>query len=123
MEISRKITEDFSGRVPDRLEDLLSLKGVGRKTANLVLGLAYKIPAVCVDTHVHRVSNRLGWVKTKVPEETEEALKSIFPKKYWIDLNTILVTFGQNICLPVSPYCSKCGVFKFCKRVGISRFR
>ncbi|MDD2688888.1 MAG: endonuclease III [Candidatus Omnitrophica bacterium] len=123
LETSRKITEDFSGKVPDRLEDLLSLKGVGRKTANLVLGLAYKIPAVCVDTHVHRVSNRLGWVKTKSPQETEEALKFIFPRKYWIDLNTILVTFGQNICLPVSPYCSKCGVFKFCKRMGVSRFR
>lgn len=121
--ISRKIIEDFSGRVPNNLEDLLGLKGVGRKTANLVLGLGYNIAAICVDTHVHRISNRLGWVKTESPEETEKALEKIIPKRYWIRLNTLLVTFGQNICVPISPRCSACYVYKFCKRVGVSKFR
>jgi endonuclease III len=85
----------------------------------LVLGLGYNIPAICVDTHVYRISNRLGWVKTRNPSETEIALSAIVPKKYWIELNTILVTFGQNICLPVSPWCSKCSVRKYCQRVGV----
>ncbi len=123
LEASRNIIEDFAGRVPDSLEYLLKFKGVGRKTANLVLGLGYSIPAICVDTHVHRISNRLGWVKTKMPEATEEALKKLIPKKYWIDLNTFLVAFGQNICVPISPFCSKCYVFKFCKRRGVMRSR
>lgn len=121
--ISRKILEDYRGRVPDKEEDLLRLKGIGRKTANLVLGLGYGIPAICVDTHVHRISNRLGWVKTKTPELTEEVLKRIIPQNYWIRLNTILVAFGQNICLPISPYCSKCKVKIFCKRVGVKKWR
>lgn len=121
--LSRKILQDFSGKVPRTMEELLFLKGVGRKTANLVLGLGFGIPAICVDTHVHRISNRLGWVKTKSPEETESALQEIIPKKYWIDLNTWLVTFGQNVCLPVSPYCSKCKVNTLCKKIGLTRFR
>lgn len=123
LKVSREIIENFSGRVPDKLEALLKFKGVGRKTANLVLGLAYNIPAICVDTHVHRVSNRLGWVKTKTPEATEEALEKLTPKKYWIDLNTLLVTFGQNVCLPISPFCGRCFVYKFCKRRGVTRSR
>ena len=121
--ISRRILEEFSGKVPGNLDDLLSFKGVGRKTANLVLGLGFNIPAICVDTHVHRISNRLDWVSTNTPEDTEEALKKIAPRKYWIDLNTILVTFGQNLCLPVSPFCSRCLVFKFCKRRGVNKSR
>jgi endonuclease-3 len=121
--MSRKIIEDFKGRVPDSLEDLLELKGVGRKTANLVLGLGYNIPAICVDTHVHRISNRLGWVKTKEPHQTEEALQKIIPKNYWIRLNTILVAFGQNLCLPISPYCSKCAVKGLCAKRGVARWR
>jgi endonuclease-3 len=121
--ISKRILEDFSGKVPDNLEALLNLKGVGRKTANLVLGLGYNIPAICVDIHVHRISNRLGWVKTKLPQQTEEALRVIIPKQQWIDLNTTLVTFGQNICVPVSPNCSRCWVYKFCKRKGVIRSR
>jgi endonuclease-3 len=121
--ISKKIIKDFAGRVPDNLEELLKFKGVGRKTANLVLGLGYNIPAVCVDTHVHRISNRLGWVETKTPEKTEGALKKIIPRRYWINLNTLFVTFGQNICLPISPWCSKCYVYKFCKRIGVGRCR
>ncbi|MGE5196958.1 MAG: endonuclease III domain-containing protein [Deltaproteobacteria bacterium] len=123
LEISRAIIRDYGGKVPDILEELLKLKGVGRKTANLVLGLGYGIPAMCVDTHVHQVSNRLGWVKTKDPYQTEEGLKKIIPRRYWIDLNTTLVTFGQNICVPVSPFCSKCYAYKLCKRVGVVRSR
>ena len=123
LESSRSIINEYAGKVPDTLEDLLSLQGVGRKTANLVLGLGYGIPAVCVDTHVHRISNRLGWVKTKDPHQTEEALKKIVPKKYWIDLNNELVTFGQNICVPISPHCSICYVRAMCKRAGVTRSR
>jgi len=121
--ISRKIIQDYRGKVPDKEEQLLQFKGVGRKTANLVLGLGYNIPAICVDTHVHRISNRLGWVKTKTPEETEVALMKVIPRNYWIKLNTILVAFGQNICLPISPYCSECKARIFCKRLGIQRWR
>lgn len=123
LEISRRIVEDFGGRVPDRLGDLLKLKGVGRKTANLVLGLGFNIPSICVDTHVHRISNRLGWVRTKNPEATEGALKEIIPKRYWIRLNTILVAFGQNACLPISPYCSRCFVNGDCKKIRVIRNR
>ena len=118
-EISARILKDFRGKVPRTPEGLLSLKGVGLKTANLVLGLGYHIPAICVDTHVHRIPNRLGWIKTKTPEESEEALKQIIPRRLWIELNTILVTFGQNICLPVSPWCSRCAVGRACPRIGV----
>lgn len=123
LEMSRQIIIDFDGVVPDKFDDLLKLKGVGRKCANLVLGLGYNMPAICVDTHVHQISNRLGWLKTKIPEQTEEALKKIIPKRYWIKLNTILVSFGQNICVPVSPYCSKCFVRSLCKRAGVKKWR
>jgi endonuclease-3 len=123
LDVSRRIIKDFSGKVPNNLEDLLSLKGVGRKTANLVLGLGFNIPAICVDTHVHRISNRLGWVRTKTPEQTEYALHKIVPRKEWIDLNTILVTFGQNICVPVSPYCSRCLASARCKKIGVRKSR
>lgn len=123
LEISRRILEDFGGRVPDNPESLLGLRGVGRKTANLVLGLGFNIPAICVDTHVHRISNRLGWVRTVTPEATEEYLNKIIPKEYWIGLNTILVSFGQNICVPVSPFCSRCFVYKFCGRCGVEKSR
>lgn len=123
LDISKKIIKDFSGKVPNKLENLLQFKGVGRKTANLVLGLGFNIPAICVDTHVHRISNRFGWIKTRNPFETEEALKKILPKRHWIDINTTLVTFGQNICVPVSPFCNRCLVFKLCKRKGVVRHR
>lgn len=121
--MSKKILDDFKAKVPDNLEDLLKLKGVGRKTANLVLGLGYNIPSICVDTHVHQISNRLGWVNTKDPHATEEALEEIVPRNYWIELNTFLVTFGQNICVPISPFCSKCRVNKYCRKVGVTRSR
>ncbi len=123
IEISRRIISEFGGRVPGALEDLLGLKGVGLKTANLVLGLGYGIPAICVDTHVHRISNRLGWVKSGTPEETEPALRRIIPKRYWIALNTIMVTFGRNVCTPVSPRCSLCSVRRLCKRIGVTTWR
>ncbi|MBU1726787.1 MAG: endonuclease III [Candidatus Omnitrophica bacterium] len=123
LEANKKILGDFGGKVPNNIDDLLSIKGVGRKTANLVLGLGFNIPAICVDTHVHRITNRLGWIKTRSPEETEEALKKIIPRHLWVELNTILVTFGQNICLPVSPFCSKCSVRRFCKRIGVGKSR
>lgn len=121
--LSRRIIDDFSGKVPGNRSDLLSLGGVGPKTANLVLGLGFGVPAICVDTHVHRISNRLGWVKTKSPEKTEEALEKIVPRPLWIELNTLLVSFGQNICLPVSPLCSRCSVSGLCPKRGIKAHR
>lgn len=124
LELTKRIINDYQGKVPSKIEDLLKLKGVGRKTANLVLGLGFGIPAICVDTHVHRISNRLGLVKTKSPWETEKALEKIIPKNYWIKLNSILVAFGQNICLPISPLCgSRCMVNKFCKKIGVNKHR
>ncbi|PIP14309.1 MAG: endonuclease III [bacterium (Candidatus Stahlbacteria) CG23_combo_of_CG06-09_8_20_14_all_34_7] len=115
IEVSKKIIEKHRGRVPDNLEELLQLKGVGRKTANLVLSLGYNIPAICVDTHVHRISNRLKVVRTKTPEETEYALMKILKKKDWIIYNDILVTWGQNICRPVNPKCVNCVLNDICK--------
>ena len=123
LDLSNRILKDFKGKVPNRIEDLLSFNGVGRKTANLVLGLGFNIPAICVDTHVHRISNRLGWVKTKNPEDTEYKLIKIIPKHLWVELNTILVSFGQNLCFPISPFCSQCRVFKFCKKIGVKKYR
>lgn len=120
-EISRKLIQDFQGKVPHTFKELLSLPGVGRKTANLVLGVGFGIPALCVDTHVHRISNRLGIVSTQTPEETEYALKEILPKKYWISWNKWLVIWGQNICTPISPWCSRCALFNECERVGVTQ--
>jgi len=103
------------------LEDLLEIKGVGRKTANLVLGRGFRIPSICVDTHVHRISNRMGWVNTEDPQKTEEELKKIIPENYWIRLNSILVAFGQNVCLPLWPRCSRCRVNRYCKKIGVKK--
>ncbi len=113
----------FNSRVPDTLDELLSLPGVGRKTANLVLSLGYGKYAICVDTHVHRISNRLGVVETKNPEETEFALMDVLPKKWWIKYNDMLVTWGQNICHPVSPRCSECAICKYCPKIGVKKSR
>jgi endonuclease III len=104
-------------------DQLLALPGVGRKTANLVLGYAYGIPALCVDTHVHRISNRLGLIKTKTVEQTEEELKKIVPQQYWIELNSLLVMWGQNVCRPQSPKCSECPLANVCAKVGITKSR
>lgn len=122
-EISKKIISHFQGKVPPERETLLKFKGVGRKTANLVLGLGYGIPSICVDTHLHRIFNRLGLVSTKTPFDTEKALESIYPKRYWVSLNNYFVAFGQNICLPISPYCSRCVVNKFCLRKAVDKHR
>ena len=121
--IASLLVEKFHYIVPDSLEELLQFPGVGRKTANLVLGTAFNINAICVDTHVHRISNRLGIVKTKIPAETEQDLKKMFPEKYWIPLNPYLVSHGQAICKPISPICSKCKIHSFCQRIGVDRSR
>jgi len=121
--IARILLEKHKGRVPSDMEELLELPGVGRKTANLVLVLGFGIPAMCVDTHVHRVCNRLGYVRTRTPLDTEMELRRILPRRHWLTVNDILVTFGQTICLPVSPKCSLCPVARFCDRVGVTRSR
>lgn len=122
-EIARIIVEKYNGKVPDTLEELLKLPGVGRKTANLVLALSFGKPAICVDIHVHRITNRLGFVKTKNPEETEKQLMKKVPVEYWNRINDLLVAFGQTICKPVSPLCSKCPVEKYCEKVGVEKHR
>ncbi|MGW8322455.1 MAG: endonuclease III domain-containing protein [Thermodesulfobacteriota bacterium] len=122
-ETCRKIMETHGGRVPDDLDTLLELKGVGRKTANLVVTLGYGKPGICVDTHVHRISNRLGYVRTKNPEETEFELRKKLPPQYWIPINDYLVAFGQNICKPISPFCSRCRLASHCDKVGVDRHR
>ncbi len=119
-EICRALLNDYGGVVPDEIDELLKLNGVGRKTANLVVTLGYGKLGICVDTHVHRISNRLGLVKTKTPEQTEFALRKKLPKKHWLIYNDLLVTYGQNLCVPVSPWCSKCKIFKYCKRVVLT---
>ena len=121
--LCRALIDRFEGRVPDTLEGLLSLKGVGLKTANLVLSQAYGKPALCVDTHVHRISNRWGLVSTSKPEQTEKALKAVVPRRYWTQYNALLVAFGQTICQPVSPRCSRCPINRLCPRVGVTRSR
>ncbi len=118
--ISERLLKDYGGRVPDTMDELLGLPGVGRKTANLVVTMGYGLPGICVDTHVHRITNRWGYVKTKTPEETEKALRKKLPKRYWLEINDLLVTFGQNQCRPVSPFCSTCPVKAFCGRVGVT---
>lgn len=122
-DVSRVIIQKFKGKVPSTEKELLSIKGVGRKTANLVLSQAFDIPAICVDTHVHRISNRLGIIKTKTTEETEIELQKIIPKIYWAEINNLFVIWGQNICVPISPFCSKCLLFSLCDRVGITKSR
>lgn len=121
--ICREIVEKYDSRVPDDLDELLNLKGVGRKTANLVVTLGYGKPGICVDTHVHRISNRLGYVRTKTPYETEMLLRRKLPKEYWIEYNDILVAFGQHLCRPISPKCSVCPVENYCDKVGVEKSR
>jgi endonuclease-3 len=121
--ICRDLLERFDGRVPDTIDALLTLAGVGRKTANLVVTMGYGKPGICVDTHVHRISNRLGYVKTRAPEETEMALRAKLPRRYWIGYNDLLVSFGQNVCTPISPRCSGCPVRMLCRQVGVTTTR
>ncbi len=120
---SKVMLDEFGGKVPNTMEGLLSLKGVGRKTANLVLASGYGKDAICVDTHVHRIPNRWGLISTKTPEKTEAVLMEILPRKYWKEINPTLVPFGQFICNPVSPQCSQCSIEKYCKKVGVTRSR
>lgn len=121
--LSRLILDRHGGRVPPRLEDLLALPGVGIKTANLVLGEGFDIPAICVDIHVHRISNRLGLIRTKTPEDSERALRGVLPKRLWTDWNRWLVPFGRAVCRPVSPFCSRCSLRPLCPRRGVLRSR
>jgi endonuclease-3 len=121
--ICRELMDRHGSRVPDDLEQLLRLKGVGRKTANLVLTLGYGKHGICVDTHVHRISNRLGYISTRNPYDTEMALRKKLPKRYWIDYNSLLVAFGQYLCRPISPKCSICPVGKYCDKVGVGKSR
>jgi endonuclease-3 len=117
------LLDRFGGKVPDTLEDLLSLHGVGRKTANLVLTLGHGKPGICVDIHVHRISNRLGYIETKTPDESEFALRAKLPRKYWMIYNDLLVPYGQNVCAPVSPFCGACELSGYCARRGVLRSR
>ena len=121
--VCRDLIGRFQSRVPDTIEELLTLNGVGRKTANLVVTLGYSQEGICVDTHVHRISNRLGYVSTRTPDETEYALRGKLPRAYWIRYNTLLVAFGRTICRPVSPLCSRCVIFRDCDRVGVKHSR
>ena len=121
--ICRRLLQVYEGKVPQSIDELITLAGVGRKTANLVVTVGYKKPGICVDIHVHRISNRWGYVKTRTPEETEQALRARLPKRYWITFNDLLVTYGQNLCQPVSPFCSRCKLIDMCDRVGVVRSR
>jgi endonuclease-3 len=121
--VCRDLLDRFGGQVPDEIDALLTLKGVGRKTANLVVTQGFKKPGICVDVHVHRISNRWGYVKTRNPEETEMALRGRLPRRYWIGYNDLLVAFGQNVCQPLSPKCSECPVSRGCPRLGVTHSR
>jgi endonuclease-3 len=121
--VCRDLVARFASRVPSGLDDLLTLHGVGRKTANLVVTFAFGLPGICVDTHVHRITNRLGWVWTRTPDQTEAALRQRLPRRHWIGLNDLLVSFGQNVCRPTSPRCSACPVSDLCPRLGVRRSR
>jgi len=121
--VCRELLGRYGSQVPDTMEQLLALPGVGRKTANLVLTLGFAKEGICVDTHVHRISNRLGYVRTKTPEQTEFALREKLPQKYWINYNTLMVAFGRLICRPLSPFCSICPILSFCDRADVNRNR
>ena len=115
IELSKTIVEKLNGKVPDTIENLIKFNGVGRKTANLVLAKGFGIPAICVDVHVHRIFNRIGYVNTKTPDETEFALREKLPQKYWLDINTLMVTHGQNVCKPTKPKCDECPIREYCE--------
>lgn len=123
LSLCRTLLDNYDGKVPDEIDELLKLKGVGRKTANLVVTLGFGKPGICVDTHVHRICNRWGYVETRTPEETESALRAKLPERYWLVINDLLVTFGQNHCSPVSPRCSTCVIAHLCDRRGVGKSR
>ncbi len=122
-EICQRLHAEFGGIVPADINQLLDFKGVGRKTANLVLTLGHGLPGICVDIHVHRITNRWGYVKSKTPDMTEAALREKLPEQYWLEINDLLVSLGQNICFPISPACSRCPLIELCDRVGVTRSR
>lgn len=122
-QICRRLLDEYAGKVPDSIEELVKLPGVGRKTANLVVTIGFGKPGICVDIHVHRISNRWGYIKTKTPEESEQVLLRKLPRQYWITYNDLLVPYGQNQCLPVSPLCSTCKLTDLCDRVGVTKSR
>lgn len=122
-QICRRLLDVYGGTVPDCIDELVTLPGVGRKTANLVVTVGYGKPGICVDIHVHRISNRWGYINTKTPEESEQALRRKLPKQYWMTFNDLLVPYGQNLCQPVSPFCSQCKLTELCDRVGVKRSR
>ncbi|MBH0192757.1 MAG: endonuclease III [Nitrospira sp.] len=122
-QICDRLLDAYGGTVPDSIDELVTLPGVGRKTANLVVTVGYGKPGICVDIHVHRISNRWGYIKTKTPEESEQALRDTLPKRYWITFNDLLVPYGQNLCQPVSPFCSTCKLTSYCDRVGVTKSR
>ena len=122
-EICKIIIENNNGNIPDEIDELIKLPGVGRKTANLVVILGFNKPGICVDTHVHRISNRIGWVQTKTPEETEFALRKLLPLEYWRTINDYLVSYGQTVCTPMSPHCSVCKLNNICQRNGVDKSR
>jgi endonuclease III len=119
-QLPERVEELFGGRIPDTVEELVELPGVGRKTANLVVAVGFNKPAICVDVHVHRISNRWGYVRTRNPLETEMRLREILPRRYWTTINSYMVSFGQHTCRPIGPHCSQCPVAKWCPRVGVS---
>jgi endonuclease-3 len=119
VEIARRLLAAHGGEVPDSIDELLGLPGVGRKTANLVVTVAYRRPGICVDTHVHRITNRWGYVATRTPAQTEQRLREILPRRYWIEINALLVAFGQTVCRPTHPRCADCPVSTWCARVGV----
>jgi endonuclease-3 len=121
--ICERLLAENDGQVPDELDELLKLPGVGRKTANLVVTIGFGKPGICVDTHVHRITNRWGYVHTKTPEQTEMALREKLPRRYWLVINDMLVAYGQNLCKPISPFCSRCRIGKYCGRVGVTTSR
>ena len=123
LEISQILMDKYGGKVPSTVEELLALPGVGIKTANLTLNLGFGIDAICVDCHVHQISNRMGWIKTSTPEESEKVLQTVMPKKYWIPLNELLVSYGQEVCTSVSPKCSMCPENESCPKIGVTRSR
>lgn len=123
LEVSQVLTDKYGGKVPDTVEELLALPGVGIKTANLTLNLGFGIDAICVDCHVHQISNRMGWIKTKTPEESEKVLQTVMPRRYWIPLNELLVSYGQEVCTSVSPKCSLCPENGQCPKIGVVKSR
>lgn len=123
LELCRTLIKEYGGRVPDDLDELVKLRGVGRKTANLVITKGFGKPGICVDTHVHRISNRWGYISTKTPDESEMALREKLPRRHWIGYNGLLVSFGQNVCMPISPKCSQCPLEDLCAKVGVGRRR